>query len=497
MKKANPNQLQAAIIMALCVIFAALCCGMYAQDDAKMPLALRRFMHRQALQGASVAFLAKEVGTGATLYSYDAGRKLTPASVAKTVTTATALEILGADYRYETVIQYDGKIANAVLNGNIYIRGSGDPTTCSAEFKSAGDSIIRLWVAAVRAAGIATINGNIIADESIFDTEGVSMKWLREDLGSNYGQGSYGINIFDNMFALYVNSGAAGSRPTLDHTSPEMSRIKFFNYLTTKPIEADSFYITGFPYSDERYLYGVVRPNREQIKIEGDIPDPPLAAAQYFLKSLENNGITVKGKATNCRMMKESGEWNDSGRTTLTTTTSPPLSDIIRVVNNVSHNMFADALIKTLGLRYSPKPEEVISSFERGVKVVAEFWQGRGVDVSLLTLYDGSGLAASDKATANFLCDMHIYMAKESKNSATYLNSLPRAGYDGTVRTFLMRTKLAGSRLKSGSMTGVQCYAGYIETNGKQYAIALMINNFSGKNRSIRVAIEEMLLSLF
>jgi len=463
-------------------------------QETQAPTPVRRFIRKQIMQGASMSLMVKEVGSGRIIYDYDSGRKLTPASVTKTITTATALEILGKDFRFETSVQYDGRISDGVLDGNLYICGSGDPTLCSSELKTPKDSIIDLWATAVKNAGIRKINGKVIADESIFDTEGVSMKWLREDLGSNYGQGSYGINIFDNLFRLFLNTEAAGTRPTVSHYEPHVPLLKFNNYMSTRSVTVDSFYITGFPYSNERYLYGVVRPNRT-VKIEGDIPDPPLFAAQYFCEHLANMGIAVEG-APSCMRLSD-GDGASLPRRKLITTGSPPLDEIVQITNFVSHNLYADALVKTLGLRYETQPGEIISSFERGTKVIIDYWTKKGLNTSSLILYDGSGLAPADKVTAAFLCDLYIYMATKTDMAECFFNSLPRVGFDGTVRAFLYNSALAGNHLKSGSMSNVQCYGGYIVKDGKKYVVALLVNNFSGKNNIMRTAIEELFLALF
>jgi D-alanyl-D-alanine carboxypeptidase/D-alanyl-D-alanine-endopeptidase (penicillin-binding protein 4) len=480
--------------MSICTFVILFC----AHANGQTPAPLRRFIQKPVMQGASVSLLAKEVKSGEILYVYDSERKLIPASVTKTITTATALELLGKDFRFETSIAYDGHIANGVLEGNLFICGSGDPTLGSSEMKTAPDSIVALWASAVKKAGIRKINGKIIADESIFDTEGVSMKWLREDLGSGYGQGSYGINIFDNRFDLYLSTDVAGTKPTVLYCKPSIPSLKFQNYLTAQTIAADSFYITGFPYANERYLYGAVRAKHALLKIEGDIPDPPLFAAQYVGEYLKNHGVEIVGEPSCHRLLSQAGEWpSAAGRKILITTYSPTLDKISRTTNVVSHNMYADVLVKTLGLRRRPQPGETISSFERGTKVVAGHWEKKGLNTASLNLHDGSGLASTDKVTADFLCDLYVYMAKKSDVFDSFFESLPQAGVEGTVRSFLQGSSLQGNRLKSGSMSNVQCYGGYILKDGKQYAVVLMVNNFSGKNRIVRKSIEELFLSLF
>jgi D-alanyl-D-alanine carboxypeptidase/D-alanyl-D-alanine-endopeptidase (penicillin-binding protein 4) len=470
----------------------------YFHTVAQIPQPFRMFLQKPDLKGASVSFMVKEVHSGNILYGYETEREMTPASVLKTVTTATALELLGEDFRFETTVLYDGEISNDVLNGNLYIYGSGDPTLNSSELNTSNDSIFVLWTAAIKQAGIQKINGQVIADESVFDDEGVSMKWMREDIGSGYGQGCYGLNIFDNRYMLYVNTGATGARPSLLSTDPVMPQLNFHNYLNTAPIPSDSCYIVGFPFSNERSLYGVLRPHQSRAGISGDIPDPALYLAHYFSDYLINNGIEVEKSPTCYRILSHTGEWKQTNRKLLTTTCSPPLTEIVRITNFVSHNLYADALIKTLGLRYQSNRYEVISSFEKGFKVVKDHWERKGLNTSSLWMFDGSGLAITDKVTVEFLCDLYRYMASKSGVTGSFIESLPQAGMDGTVRNMLRGSSLQGrTRLKSGSMSRVQCYGGYISKDGKQYAIALMINNFTGRQNLMRGSIEELLLALF
>ena len=480
-------------------IAAVLCLfPFYFHVVAQVSQPFRLFLQKPALKGATVSFMVKEVGSGNVLYGYETEREMTPASVMKTVTTATALELLGEDFCFETSVLYDGEILNGVLNGNLYIQGGGDPTINSSEMTTYKDSIFDLWTLAVKQAGIQQINGQVIADESIFDTEGVSMKWMREDIGSGYGQGSYGLNVFDNQYTLYVNTRASGIRPSLVSTEPAMPSLHFFNHLQTLPVPSDSCYIVGFPFSNERYLYGVMRTNQNRARMTGDIPDPALYLAWYFSNYLINNGVGVEKEPTCHRILSQMGEWKDTNRKNLITTYSPSLKEVVSITNFVSHNLYADALLKTLGLQYQSNQPEVITSFEKGVRTVKNYWTTKGLDTSSLWMFDGSGLAITDKVTVEFLCDLYIYMAMQSNVSGSFIESLPQAGVDGTVRNMLRGSSLQGrTRLKSGSMSRVQCYGGYITKDGKQYAVALLVNNFSGRQNLLRGAIEELFLALF
>ncbi|MDR1938075.1 MAG: D-alanyl-D-alanine carboxypeptidase/D-alanyl-D-alanine-endopeptidase, partial [Tannerellaceae bacterium] len=373
-----------------CLAILILLCFMQAAG-AQAPPALQRFLAQKSMKGASVSFMAKEVNTGDVLYSHDTDRELTPASVLKLVTTSAALELLGAEYRFATTLEYDGQITDSILKGNLYIKGSGDPTLGSSHFAADRNSytpdrntFIPQWIAALGKMGIRRITGSVIADESVFDTEGVSMKWISEDLGSYYGAGCYGLSVFDNLYRLYVNTGAPGSRPEIVSCVPPMPSLRFHNYLTAAPAATDSSYIIGAPFSGERYLYGVVPANEKRFMLRGDIPDPPLFLAQYLHACLQREGIGVEGTATCFRLLQEENKKPEEERKVLATTYSPTLREIVAVTNKRSHNLYAEALLKVLGLRYRAKPGEVISSAGKGVQVVGAYWREKGLDTSSL-----------------------------------------------------------------------------------------------------------------
>ena len=480
-------------IVLLCLL---ICLHLLA--GAQTPAPVKWLLQAPYMRGASFSLVVKDVQEGRTVYSYDTDRLQSPASVLKTVATATALEILGEDYRYPTTLEYDGILENGTLEGNLYIKGSGDPSLGSSHFAPGQNKFLSTWIAALQKAGIKHITGSVISDESIFDTEGVSIKWLREDMGNYYAPGSYGISIFDNMYKLSLQTGAAGTRPVLKGTEPDIPFIRFKNYLKAAPVSSDSAYIIGAPLDDVRYLYGVLPANREAYVLKGDIPDPALYLARYLTDQLQQKGIRVDGSPSCYRIEVEENRWKKGERKEIVTTYSPTLREIASICNHVSHNLYADALVKTVGLQYKPRRNEMISSFGRGVQVVKEYWEKKGLDVFPLRMNDGSGLAPADKGSAGFMGELLVYMATESAVSDAFIASLPQAGIEGSVRNFLKGSKLQGkAHLKSGGITGVRSYAGYITKDGKTYAVAVFSNNYSCPMSRMTRALEKLLLQLF
>ena len=480
-------------IVLLCLL---ICLHLLA--GAQTPAPVKWLLQAPYMRGASFSLVVKDVQEGRTVYSYDTDRLQSPASVLKTVATATALEILGEDYRYPTTLEYDGILENGTLEGTLYIKGSGDPSLGSSHFAPGQNKFLSTWIAALQKAGIKHITGAVISDESIFDTEGVSIKWLREDMGNYYAPGSYGISIFDNMYKLSLQTGAAGTRPVLKGTEPDIPFIRFKNYLKAAPVSSDSAYIIGAPLDVVRYLYGVLPANREAYVLKGDIPDPALYLARYLTDQLQQKGIRVDGSPSCYRIEVEENRWKKEERKEIVTTYSPTLREIASICNHVSHNLYADAMVKTVGLQYKQRRNEMISSFGRGVQVVKEYWEKKGLDVFPLRMNDGSGLAPADKVSAGFMGELLVYMATESAVSDAFIASLPQAGIEGSVRNFLKGSKLQGkAHLKSGGITGVRSYAGYITKDGKTYAVAVFSNNYSCPMSRMTRALEKLLLQLF
>jgi len=163
---------------------------------------------------------------------------------------------------------------------------------------------------------------------------------------------------------------------------------------------------------------------------------------------------------------------------------SVALASIVRTTNVWSNNQYAEHLYRVL---------TYLDSID-----IQGYWKKKGLDSEALFMYDGSGTSPRDGVSTKFLIDLLVYMYKQSKNSDVFYQSLPVAGKEGTVTSLLKNTPLAGkARLKSGSISNVQSFSGYIESNGKQYAVSLIVNNFTGKRSALRKEIEQLFTQLF
>jgi D-alanyl-D-alanine carboxypeptidase/D-alanyl-D-alanine-endopeptidase (penicillin-binding protein 4) len=448
----------------------------YSQE----PAALEAFLSKKNLSHAAVSFKTVDLSSGKTIASFNEKMALIPASNMKIVTTATALDTLGDGFRFQTALTYTGEIKDAVLEGNLYLKGSGDPTLGSEFVIGDKEGFLRDCLIALRKAGVKSIEGDVIVLDQLFGYEGVCPTWLMEDVGSYYAPGIYGVSIFDNTYRIYLQSYKPGTRVRIRSVYPEIPGLQFTNDLKSSKIDSDKSRISGLSSSFEKHLYGTIPANRSNFVIKGSIPDPGLFLADYLYKFLTNNNIKIKGKATTFRFVQKLPE-NDQ---TIAVIQSPRLAAIARETNVKSNNHYAEHLYKKL------------LTFDNFC--YSDYWERRGLDGSSLLMADGSGLSPTNAVSADFLTAILIYMYERNGSMGAFYQSLPIAGKEGTVMTFLKKTPLQGkARLKSGTIARVQSYSGYVENGNNCYAFSLIVNNFSGKRSDLRKAMEELLINLF
>ncbi|VBB47955.1 D-alanyl-D-alaninecarboxypeptidase/ D-alanyl-D-alanine-endopeptidase [uncultured Paludibacter sp.] len=443
-----------------------------------------KFVNSDLLKNANVSLMVKDLASGKILYEYRAENATIPASTMKTVTTSTALELLGGNYQFKTTLEYDGKIDKAgVLNGNLYIKGSGDPTLGSSKL---GDTLfLHRWVEEVKHIGIKKIVGNMIADNSRYDDEGVSPHWTWEDIGNYYAAGAYGISYKDNTYIIQFNSKAIGTTPEIVKITPNIPELRFTNHLKSSAIKYDSAYIYGAPRSNERSIYGEIPANRPQFFVKGDIPRPGLLLAQDFKKELLKNKIEINGT------VKEIFWKTNTPRKAFYTHFSPELRDIVKEINVQSNNHYVEHLFRHLSLL-----KDSVASSNNAVAVIKNYWKQKSLPVEQLFMVDGSGLSPEDAVSAKFYTDLLTQM-NNSRNNIDFRNSLPIAGITGTAKSFLDKTPLEGKvRAKSGTINRVRCYVGYIDTDSKKWAFAILVNNANGSARDVTNKMEEFLLNI-
>jgi len=463
-------------------------------DIPKMQSLIDSLNQDPELKHGKWALCIKSAETGQTLLEHQSQLTLNVASSLKTVTTMAALELLGSDFRFKTYLEYDGKIENGVLKGNLYIRGGGDPTLGSkliANLKL--DNTLAQWVGKVKGLGIRKIEGAIIADEEIFDENTIPYGWIWGDVGNYYGSPAGAINIFDNVYKLYFQPGdSVGATTKVLKTEPFIPHLKFVNDVKTANYgTGDQSIIYGAPYTNTRYTNGTI-PMGGTFSVKGSIPDPGLLLASNFRETLKKSGIEISGPFKTTRLMRAENEKINKKRTLIHTHFSPSLTSISKWINLYSVNLYAEAIIKTLGLR-----ETSMRNTMGGSKVIKEFWQKQGIDMTGFHMYDGSGLSLYNGITASQITDM-LYLFRKKKSFQSFYASLPVAGVSGTMSGLCRGTPAQGNiHAKTGGMTRVISFVGYFTSrSGEVLTFALIANQYSCSYKEMQKKFEKIMIEM-
>jgi len=436
---------------------------------------------------ASVSMLFAIAESGKPVLEFNADKSLIPASIMKMITSAAALELLGPEHIFTTVIGYTGEInkRNGKLTGDIIIRGGGDPTLGSPYFSDHYNDFISAWVEEIKKTGIKEIDGRVITDDSYFDFQPVPAKWLWEDAGNYYGAGAFGLTVFDNTYGISFKTGN-DSALMIKEIIPNECGVELSNWLIAAGT-ADNGYVFSAPYSTKGWLTGTIPADLKDFVLKASIADPPNLLARIVDKKLKSEGISVSKAPTTYRLEKIN---TPEEIRHITETTSPTLTDIIEVLNHESVNLYAEHLIKELGKKYLNN-----GSTAAGVTIVKDFLSDAGIRTDGMFIEDGSGLSPLNSINARELVNMLSYMKNSGKYYPEYLKSLPDAGTEGTLKNYF-HDPVFSSRLKakSGSMTRVRSYAGYFTTiSGEEIIFTVIVNNYKGPSKNIISGIEDII----
>jgi len=437
------------------------------------------------LANTSVCITVSDNKTNEILIESKPQLSLVPASILKTITTATALEVFGPDFRFQTTLSYSGTVRHDTLFGDLQIIGGGDPTL-SSEYFPESKRFLEEWVKALQDKHIKVITGNLILDATIYEPHLIPNTWIWEDIGNYFGAGASGISVFDNIYKIHLKSEGVAGKPTkVTGINPEIPNLELTNEVLSSDSNSDEAYVFGSPEDNKRVIRGTIPKNRTDFVVKASVPNPSILLSSELRKILSESGIVLSGE-TKYEKVKN-GSSNQ-----LSVIQSPPLRDIIKVTNHESVNLFAEHFLKHLAFK-----ENGLGTTEDGCKFVMQFWKEKGLDMTGFFMNDGSGLSRFNTITANQMVNILNYMKTKSLYSNDFYESLPTAG-NGTLTAFSTENFPNDClHAKSGSMTRIRCYAGYLTTeSGRQLSFAVMLNNFSCTMGEATRKIEELLTEL-
>ena len=474
-----------------------------AQVAASAPSVAQRIDELLATPAARRTYwgvLVRDLDTGATVYERNADKLFVPASNVKLFSTALALHRLGADYTFKTIVSADGSVdEEGSLQGNLRLLGGGDPNLSARvmpyrnkeEFESDVLAPVRILARSIRDAGIRKVAGDLIGDDSRYVWQPYPVGWSHHDTLQGYGSAVSALVFNDNIVRVHVGPGTVG-RPARLRVAPSLPIFRFVNRTATtsgnyvvRRLAARRGEVPG-----EVVLAGQIPAHSRgrSFRFAGD--DPALYSALALRQALSDIGVKVEGETRSHHLLPDRLPSLRSlprrnlggGYRRLAERTSVALREAVRVVNKVSQNLHAEMLLREVAYQ-----ESGIGSQEAAVASLRRFLAEVGLTTGEFHLRDGSGLSRHDLLAPTATVRLLEFMWKSTDREA-YVDSLPVAGYDGTLGWRLRRTAARGRiRAKTGSMSHVLALSGYAEDDsGRTYAFSIYANNFGMSSSSTR-----------
>ncbi|UCE59278.1 MAG: D-alanyl-D-alanine carboxypeptidase/D-alanyl-D-alanine-endopeptidase [Phycisphaerales bacterium] len=429
--------------------------------------ALSALPHPQTVLGACVI----DMSSGSVIFEQDADKPLVPASNQKVFTMATALAVLGPEFEFTTTLATDGL--------NLFLVGDGDPALGDEKLCSArGESITAVfeeWADRLVQGGTQSIPGDLVIDESIFGDVRTHPTWEERDLDNWYAAPVGGLNFNNNCVDITIHPATAHGAPVLVTVEPPNSLAEFINKCETrapaKPVlrhQHDTFQYLLSGTCNKKWSFGSV-----------SFPKPGLLTADALRSVLANRGINLAGIIRRDRVRLPDGAL--PANLTIIGQHHTPLADVLNRAGKNSQNMFAECLIKRTGYAWAVQQgaTDPAGSWELGSEAVLYTLRSAGIDVTELTIADGSGLSRYNWCTARQLTEVLAWIARKP-GGRLFFDSLSIAGVDGSLKKRLkdMPGKVRG---KTGTMRNIRTLSGYADRDGGgRYAFAMMFNGYKG-----------------
>lgn len=437
--------------------------GANSTSQSQIAAQIDSLLNTPSLLGGIQGVLVQSLADGSVWYEHNPDLLLLPASNQKLFTSAAALNLLGPNWRYVTILLRYGRVdRKGTLHGNLYLKGSGNPLL--------SDKDLYTFVQAVHRAGIRRIRGSVIGDESCFDRRRYGDGWAWDDMSYYYSPQISALNLNGNLVRVQVYPGKKVGAPLRVIVAPTKNYVQVINRAATRAKGTRSRLVI------EREL------GKNRILIEGTLaldspPDtrkpqgitvenPALYAAHVLTMQLRSAGIRVDGSPTTGISPRLAVE--------VARHYSPFLSEILKHLNKTSDNLIAECLLKTLGVE---KGKTRFGTTEHGIRVAKVALNRLGIDPDALHMADGSGLSrlnlVSARNVAALLRAMHAH-----PHAKTFLDSLPLAGVEGTLKHRLKGTPAENNvRAKTGTMRNVSCLSGYVTTPDEPLIFVILMNN--------------------
>ncbi|MCI0352920.1 MAG: D-alanyl-D-alanine carboxypeptidase/D-alanyl-D-alanine-endopeptidase [Acidobacteriales bacterium] len=475
----------------------------------------------RAFWGISVVSLKD----GKTLYARNPDKLFAPASNTKLFTTAAALAVLGPDYKFRTTVETAAPIDKyGRIAGDVVLIGRGDPNLSGITLPFANKIERKLTPVRVLEdladqlvqRGVRYIDGDIVADDTFFPFERYGEGWAHDDLTWDYGAPISALSINDNVMFLNILPAERVGDKAFVNADPFVPSYRIENRVMTTPPGTGPrrLAITRDPGSTKVLLSGTIPVDDLGDSFALAIEDPAEFAADLFRSILEKRGVRIYGVSrarhaekvnvptivVTSRASHGGGSSSESAVPTLTFTAptmlasyeSLTLAEDLRLINKVSQNLHSEIALRLLG-----REKGTAGTAEAGLEVLHGVMTQAGIGPDEYVFYDGSGLSRKNLVTAAAVTKLLTY-ADAQPWSAKYLDTLPKAGTDGSLAERFKGGAAEGRVMaKTGSLSHVNALSGYLTTmKGERLAFSILVNNHNvNAHRSIE-AIDRMVEAL-
>lgn len=406
------------------------------------------------------------------LYERNSKKLMRPASNTKLLTSVAALMILGSDHTFQTLLLADSLGPGGTVEGPLYIKGHGNPDLTTADI----DTMIRQ----LKAIGITSVSGNIVADASWFDELYWGEGWMWDDEPYSYEAGISALSVNKNCVRVLVIAGKQPDEKVQVLVEPPTQYVSVVNTARTvadtalMPLEVTRLYKERL---NTIVVSGEVLAGRDTVRRLVTVWRPELYAATLLKERLEAHGIAVRGQPTVGVALPWSRElayhrW--------------PMDTMIVNLNKVSDNLSAENTLKTISVARGGIP----GSAKYGLYQVNQTFAGLGIDTTKYYIVDGSGVSHYNLLTAEMLVQLLTAVTRQHEIFPLFYQSLPIAGVDGTLEKRMQGTKAQGNlRAKTGSIGGVSSLSGYVTTaDGERLVFSMLMQDFILPSRLYRDA---------
>jgi D-alanyl-D-alanine carboxypeptidase/D-alanyl-D-alanine-endopeptidase (penicillin-binding protein 4) len=461
-----------------------------ADSLEKIQTKIAQYLKRPGVRSAQWGMQVMDPASGKVLVEVNPDKAFLPASVLKVVTTAAAVEKLGADFRYRTGIYTNGPVEpDGTVSRDLILVGRGNPNLTDPYGELLEKPVFRDFAERLQSAGIKRIKGDIVGDDSYFDLRSNVRGWTANDLKSLYGAPINALSVNNNVLWVYANPGKTKKLVRVE-VEPQTSYFHIRN-----------LGVTGSRRS-KRTLRVRLIPGTRTIVVSGTLPStqsysqhvllerPAEVAATLLKEELERHGITVQGDVFTMHdgevSSEERASWN-----LLAEHQSPPLIRALQIINKRSQNLHAEMLLRTLGAEFKGK-----GTNEAGLEVVRDFLVEAGIDSEKIHLNDGCGLSRENLITPRFQTSLLQFLSTRPYFDL-FLDTLAISGTDGTLRNRLSSTEVRGTiHAKTGTLNGVTTLSGYMTTkSGRNLVFSIFANRVNATTR-VKRTIDEI-CSLF